>query len=92
MALHNSVHIFAFSVPPQKLSVFETADNPLGLLCLGQKIVVFPGRSPGQVQQVELETGNVSIIPSHNSHLRALTLSPDSALLATASEMVRITV
>ena len=90
VALHNSVHIFAFSVPPQKLSVFDTADNPLGLLCLGQKVVVFPGRSPGQAQLVELESGNVSIIPSHNSPLRTLALSPDGALLATASEMVSV--
>ncbi|EAS31300.3 SVP1-like protein 2 [Coccidioides immitis RS] len=86
VALHNSVHVFAFSVPPQKLSVFETVDNPLGLLCLGQQLLAFPGRSPGQVQVVELETGNVSIIPAHSSPLRALTLSSDGALLATASE------
>ncbi|WEW55939.1 Phosphatidylinositol 3,5-bisphosphate-binding protein [Emydomyces testavorans] len=86
-ALYNSVHVFAFSVPPQKLSVFETVDNPLGLLCLGQRLLAFPGRSPGQVQVVELETGNVSIIPAHSSPLRALTLSSDGALLATASEM-----
>ncbi|KAL8745170.1 MAG: hypothetical protein Q9190_002673 [Brigantiaea leucoxantha] len=32
--LHNSVHTYAFSSPPEKLSVFETADNPLGLCCL----------------------------------------------------------
>lgn len=87
-ALHNSVHVFAFSVPPQKLSVFETVDNPLGLLCLGQRLVAFPGRSPGQVQIVEMESGNVSIIPAHSSPLRALTLSSDGNLLATASEIV----
>ncbi|EEP78840.1 conserved hypothetical protein [Uncinocarpus reesii 1704] len=87
VALHNSIHIFAFSVPPRKLSVFETVDNPLGLLCLGRRLLAFAGRSPGQVQVVELETGNVSIIPAHSSPLRALTLSSDEALLATASEM-----
>jgi hypothetical protein len=31
VALLNSVHVFAFSTPPEKLSVFETTDNPLGL-------------------------------------------------------------
>ncbi|KAJ5906857.1 uncharacterized protein N7473_003773 [Penicillium subrubescens] len=86
VALLNSVHVFAFSTPPQKLSVFETSDNPLGLACLGQKILAFPGRSPGQVQVIELETGNISIIPAHSSPLRAMTLSPDGEVLATASE------
>ncbi|KAL1971030.1 hypothetical protein VTN77DRAFT_2864 [Rasamsonia byssochlamydoides] len=86
VALLNSIHVFAFSTPPQKLSVFETADNPLGLICLGKKLLAFPGRSPGQVQQVELETGNVSIIPAHTSPLRAMELSPDGEVLCTASE------
>ncbi|KAL1957721.1 hypothetical protein VTO42DRAFT_5564 [Malbranchea cinnamomea] len=86
VALHSSIHIFAFSVPPKKLSVFETADNPLGLVCLGKKIVAFPGRSAGHIQIVELDTGNVSIIPAHSTPLRAMTLSSDGTLLATASE------
>ncbi|KAI3080561.1 hypothetical protein CBS147353_3453 [Aspergillus niger] len=86
VALLNSIHIFAFSNPPQKLSSFETTDNPLGLACLGQEVLAFPGRSPGQVQLVELETGNVSIIPAHSTPLRAMTLSPDGEVLATASE------
>ncbi|KAL2812386.1 WD40-repeat-containing domain protein [Aspergillus granulosus] len=93
VALLNSIHTFAFSTPPKKLSVFETTDNPLGLACLGQKLLAFPGRSPGQVQLVELETGNVSIIPAHSTPLRAMALSPDGEVLATASEagtLVRI--
>ncbi|CAG7936418.1 unnamed protein product [Penicillium salamii] len=91
--LLNSVHVFAFSNPPKKLSVFETSDNPLGLACLDQKVLAFPGRSPGQVQMIELETGNISIIPAHSTPLRAMALSPDGKLLATASEsgtLVRI--
>ncbi|KAL5343494.1 YVTN repeat-like/Quino protein amine dehydrogenase [Aspergillus crustosus] len=93
VALFNSIHTFAFSTPPKKLSVFETTDNPLGLACLGQKLLAFPGRSPGQVQIVELDTGNVSIVPAHSTPLRAMALSPDGELLATASEagtLVRI--
>ena len=35
---------------------------------------------------VETSTGNVSIIPAHSSPLRALCLSPDGEVLATASE------
>ena len=86
VVLQNTVHIYAFSSPPTKTSVFETADNPLGLSCLGSKIVAFPGRSPGKVQLVELDSGNVSIIPAHTSPLRAMDLSADGTLTATASE------
>jgi WD repeat-containing protein 45 len=86
VALQNSIHLYNFSSPPEKSSVFETAENPLGLVCLGSKIVAFPGRSPGKVQLVELSSGNVSIIPAHTSALRALDLSRDGTLLATASE------
>ena len=86
VALQNSVHIYAFSSPPKKLSSFETADNPLGLCCLGQKLIAFPGRTHGQVQLVEVESGNVSIIPAHSTPLKALALSPDGESLATASE------
>ncbi|KAI4138233.1 MAG: hypothetical protein L6R39_006903, partial [Caloplaca ligustica] len=86
VALLNSVSLYAFSSPPKKISVFETADNPLGLCCLGSKIVAFPGRTPGQVQIVEISTGNVSIIPAHGTPLKAMTLSPNGEILATASE------
>lgn len=88
VALLNSIHVFAFLNPPQKLSVYETSDNPLGLACLSQRLLGFPGRSPGQVQMIELETGNISIIPAHSSSLRAMALSPDGETLATASEAV----
>ncbi|KAL8706474.1 MAG: hypothetical protein Q9225_007949, partial [Loekoesia sp. 1 TL-2023] len=86
VALLNSVSLYAFSSPPKKVSSFETADNPLGLCCLGSKIVAFPGRTPGQVQIVEIGTGNVSIIPAHGSPLKAMILSPNGEILATASE------
>lgn len=86
IAIQNSIHLYKFSSPPEKTAVFETADNPLGLCCLGSSLVAFPGRSPGKVQLVELDSGNVSIIPAHTSALRAMDLSPDGKLLATASE------
>lgn len=85
VALLDSVHIFTFTMPPKKLAAFETAKNPFGLCCLGTKIVAFPGRTPGQVQVVQLESENVSIIPAHGSPLRAIELSPDGEILATAS-------
>ena len=87
VALQNSIHVYAFSSPPEKISVFETADNPSGLCCLGSKIIAFPGRTPGQVQIVEIKTGNISIIPAHSTPLRALELSPNGETLATASEV-----
>lgn len=80
--------MYAFSSPPEKLSVFETADNPLGLCCLGERVLAFPGRTPGQLQIVELGSGNVSFILAHGSPLRAMDLSPDGEVLATASETV----
>lgn len=86
VALLNSVSLYAFSSPPKKVSSFETADNPSGLCCLGSSIIAFPGRTPGQVQMVEISTGNVSIIPAHGSPLKAMTLSPNGEILATASE------
>ena len=90
VALQNSIHMYAFSSPPEKLSVFETADNYYGLCCLGTKVVAFPGTAAGRVQLVEIDTGNVSIIAAHSSSLRALELSPDGQVLATASETVSL--
>lgn len=86
IAIQNSIHLYKFSSPPERTASFETADNPLGLCCLGTRVVAFPGRSPGKVQLVELASGNVSIIPAHTSALRAMDLSSDGQLLATASE------
>lgn len=90
VVLQNSIHVYAFSSPPRKQSEFETADNPFGVACLGSRLLAFPGRSPGKVQMVELESGNVSIIPAHTSALRAMDLSRDDEILATTSEVVRV--
>lgn len=86
VVLQNSVRVYSFAKSPNLLHVYETADNLFGLCCLSDKQVVFPGRTAGQVQVVELATGSVSIIPAHGSPLRALQLSPDGEVLATASE------
>lgn len=86
VVLQNSVQLYKFSSPPEKLAVYETASNVNGTCCLGKKVVAFPGRTPGQVQLVELDSRNVSIIPAHSSALRALALSPDGETLVTASD------
>ncbi|KAI9743378.1 MAG: Phosphatidylinositol 3,5-bisphosphate-binding protein [Claussenomyces sp. TS43310] len=88
VVLHNSVHVYNFSSPPERISVSETADNPLGLCCLSSSLLAFPGRTPGQVQLVEVVTGNVTIVPAHASPLRAIEISPDGEIMATASETV----
>jgi hypothetical protein len=88
VALRSTVHVYAFSSPPEKLSVSETADNPGGLCCLSAKLMAYPGRTPGQVQLVEIATGNVTIVPAHSSALRAIELSPDGDIMATASVAV----
>ncbi|KHO01357.1 WD repeat domain phosphoinositide-interacting protein [Metarhizium album ARSEF 1941] len=86
IVLQNSIRVYSFSKPPTLLHIYETADNMLGLCSLSGKTAAFPGRTPGQVQLVELATGNVSIIPAHSSALKAIQLSPDGELLASASE------
>ncbi|KAI8723825.1 hypothetical protein NCS52_00239300 [Fusarium sp. LHS14.1] len=87
VVLQNSVRVYSFAKPPGLLHVYETADNLLGLCCLSEKKLAFPGRTPGQIMLIELATGNVSIIPAHSSALKAIVLSPDGELLASASEM-----
>lgn len=89
VVLQNSVRVYSFSKQPDLLSAYETADNLLGLCSMSEKTIAFPGRTSGQVQLVDMPTGNVSIIPAHSSALRALQLSPDGELLATASDTVR---
>ncbi|KAJ4013057.1 Phosphatidylinositol 3,5-bisphosphate-binding protein [Fusarium irregulare] len=86
VVLQNSVRLYSFTKPPDLLHIYETADNIPGLCCLSAKKLAFPGRTAGQIQLVELSTGNVSIIPAHSSALKAIALSPDGELLASASE------
>lgn len=88
IALQNSIRLYSFEKPPNLISVYETADNLLGLCCLTDKFLAFPGQTPGQIQVVNVITGNISIIPTHSSALRAIQISPDGELLATASETV----
>jgi WD40 repeat protein len=86
--LQNSVRLYALKKPLQLIASYETADNVHGLAALSKKAIAFPGRTTGQVQLVDIKTGNVSIIPAHSSALRAMKLSPDGELLATAGDKV----
>jgi len=87
VVLLNKVCIYKLKMPPEKVADYETVNNPFGLCELGKTIVAFPGRAAGQVKLFNLETRNVSIIPAHESPLRALALSRDCDTLATASEV-----
>ncbi|TID27036.1 putative phosphatidylinositol 3-5-bisphosphate-binding protein [Venturia nashicola] len=69
-----------------RIAVYETAPNPFGLCCLGETKLAFPGRTKGQVQVVDVATRRVSILPAHKSPLRALALSKDETMVATASD------
>ena len=88
MVLLNSVHIYAFSQPPEKLHVFETYDNPHGLVAMSATTLAFPGRKPGYLHMFDLATGNVTIIPAHTTPLAAIAISPNGDIIATASERV----
>ncbi|CAI9633433.1 unnamed protein product [Alternaria burnsii] len=86
VALLNSICIYKMKVPLAKTAEYETVNNPFGLCELGTDIVAFPGRAAGQVKIYDLNTGNVSIIPAHESPLRAIGISRAGDLIATASE------
>ncbi|KAK0634050.1 WD40-repeat-containing domain protein [Immersiella caudata] len=86
VVLQNSVRIYQFAKTPSLLSSYETAHNYWGLCRLSSKRLAFPGRTTGHIQLVTLGSGTVSIIPAHSSAVRAIELSRDGALLATASE------
>ncbi|KAF2251416.1 WD repeat domain phosphoinositide-interacting protein 4 [Trematosphaeria pertusa] len=86
VVLLNNVGIYKMKSPPEKIADYETVNNPFGLCALGKGIVAFPGRAPGQVKLFETVTGNVSIIPAHESPLRALALNKKGDMVATASE------
>ncbi|KAK6360437.1 Phosphatidylinositol 3,5-bisphosphate-binding protein [Orbilia blumenaviensis] len=93
IVLRNHISIYTFSSPPQRLQAFETVHNDFGLAYLGNKHVAFPGRTIGQVNLFDLQTGNNTIVPAHTTSIMALALSPNGDLLATASEngtLVRI--
>lgn len=90
VVLQNTVQTYHFKLG--KLTAeYETTDNLGGLCCMSHKQIAFPGRTSGQVQIVEILTGNVSIIPAHSTALRALAFSRDGELLATASDQVNFT-
>ena len=86
VVLLNNVGVYKMKIPPEKLADYETVNNPFGLCSLNKHILAFPGRAPGQVKIYDLESGNVSIIPAHESPLRAIAVNDKGDMVATASE------
>jgi WD40 repeat protein len=86
VVLLNNVSIYAMKIPPKKVASYETVNNPFGLCCLSKGLVAFPGITEGQVKLFHLKTKTLSIIPAHNSSLRALGLSQNEDMVATASK------
>ncbi|KAK4950684.1 Phosphatidylinositol 3,5-bisphosphate-binding protein [Elasticomyces elasticus] len=72
---------------PNKLkSLHPTSPNPHALACLTNSLLVLPAQTTGQIQIIPLPSGSKRVLRAHNTTIRALALSPDSSLLATASE------
>ena len=88
VVLDRSVRVYKFAKTPSLVSVHETASNPWGLCCLSSRVIVFPHMTPGHVQVVNIISGNVDIIPAHTSPIRAIALSRDGEMVATAGERV----
>lgn len=82
----NKVAIYTMAVPPVKVAEYETANNPYGLCEMGKGIVAFPGITLGQVKLFHLKDQVPSIINAHESPLRAIGISRDDNMVATASE------
>lgn len=88
IAFERAVSLYKHKAGIEKMASYETVSNPLGLCCIGEKVLVLPGRSAGQLQVVDLQTLDVQIVPAHTSTLRALELSPDESVVASASDKV----
>eukprot|EP01137_Pigoraptor_chileana_P030726 Opistho-2@17620 len=92
VVLENKIYVYTFTQQPQRLHLFETFDNPKGVcaLCPSSEhaLLAFPGRSPGQVQLLDLAEakGASHILPAHETQLSAIAFNLQGTRLATASE------
>lgn len=95
IVLKSKVLVYAFSSPPSRIMAYDTVDNPHGIAVLSNNVLVFPSRSEGQVQIVNLsgvstdvveQRNLVSILRAHRSGIRCLALNDRGTVLATTSE------
>ena len=66
-------------------NLYSTSPNTHGLGCLIETLLVLPAQSPGQVQLIPLPTGSKRVFRAHASALRAIAVSDDGSIVATAS-------
>jgi hypothetical protein len=66
-------------------NLYSTAANTFGLGCLTESLLVLPAQSPGQVQLIPLSSGSKRVFRAHASGLRAIAVSDDASIVATAS-------
>ncbi|KAF1953437.1 WD40 repeat-like protein [Byssothecium circinans] len=86
VVLLNTISIYKMKIPPSKVKEYLTVSNPFGLCALGNGVVVFPGRSPGQLNLFHFESEQISIVNAHSAPLRAVAVSNNGDMVATASE------
>lgn len=96
--IRNMTLIYSFKLKPELLFSFETIDNDYGVADLAtsenSSILVFPGRSLGQLHIVDIANNNlnkdsrsVSLIKSHKNRIIFTCLSPSGNMVASASEL-----
>ncbi|KAL1310687.1 hypothetical protein AAFC00_000948 [Neodothiora populina] len=73
-------------IPGGVRGIYDTALNPYALCCISGDTLALPGLTSGQAQIVHLADKRKRVIPAHNSALRAIALSKDGEVLATAGE------
>ena len=88
IASYSTFNLYRHQPKLERLRVYDTAPNPLGLARLGKHTAVFPGRRHGQIQMLDLQKFSTDIVPAHTSRLVALDVSQDGRYVASASENV----
>lgn len=74
------------AIAPNKVhSLHRTSTNQYGLASLQVRLLALPAQTTGQVQLIPLPSGSKRVFRAHNTELRALALSDDGKIVATAS-------
>nr|POF22113.1 svp1-like protein 2 [Quercus suber] len=80
-----------FKGPNEVCALYPTIQNEHAIGDLQGQLLAIPAQATGQVQLISLDrsaatTGSKRVMRAHNSMIRALTLSTDGSLVATASQ------
>ncbi|VDN56386.1 unnamed protein product [Dracunculus medinensis] len=92
IVLFSSIHIYSFTETPEKLHIYCSSTNPLGLCCLcpssENSLLVFPApSSSAEVACINLAVPNEppTILKAHTRPLSAIALNSTGKQLATCS-------